>query len=415
MCFASESNRAAVSQMNLLNVQYSFNDSMEEETTYSSNSTFDIPTYLTSDYIEIVYLILTFIVGTPLNLYTFVKLFHQYYVTKSRILLLSLHLNTSDLMILFFFAFPKVCWLFTYQWLGGDFLCRLVKFAQVLSFSLSSNIIVCIGLDRLMSLLEPLQIRATASWKCKRMLTVAWVLALIISAPQIHVWTVFEPVPEWAQCVDIWIVWSYQNITSPEAETFKTAYKISHIIFIFWLPLTIVLFCYVVILKIVYNNMGDGQRIQIIRTRSSSSNNRRSSNSSGKRKTSVTEEHNPIIASLRYHSLNNRQNQYHHDRPTLRRNVDPLRVRRTKYHTLKITLLIVLAYIVFWLPYNILAVWSMADSAGYLEYVEKYLYFFYNLIAVNAVINPLIYSRFSFFLCTKKTQRTRANVRFMKT
>jgi hypothetical protein len=34
------------------------------------------------------------------------------------------------------------------QWYGGDFLCRSVKWGSVFAFCLTSNMIVCIALDR---------------------------------------------------------------------------------------------------------------------------------------------------------------------------------------------------------------------------------------------------------------------------
>lgn len=381
----------------------------------NSIESFTIPTHLTSDYIQIVYLILTFFIGCPLNLYTFVKLARQYYVTKSKILLLSLHLNISDLMILFFFAFPKICWLYTYRWLGGTLLCKMVKFAQVFSFALSSNVIVCIGLDRLISLLEPLQLRKSASTKCKRMLTMAWVLALVCSAPQIHIWLVFEPSPNWAQCVDMWTVWDYQNSASPTTDTVRLVYKIVHIMVIFWIPLCIILTCYTVILKIIYSKLGDDQQVQLIRNKSLSFNNHDSSNSSGRQNhecaTNVTKINPLKIEPLRCQSLNNRYRFV--QKSVFRRNVNQMRVRRTKYRTLKITVSIVTAYIVFWLPYNILAVWNIADIESYKIYVDRYLYIFYNLIAVNAVVNPVIYSRISFLLCRQTSPRSKANVRFV--
>ena len=72
--------------------------------------------------------------------------------TRARIFLLHINLNISDLLILLFHAFFRVCWLATYRWAGGVALCRSLKFLDNLGVAFSSNVIVCIGFDRLFSL-----------------------------------------------------------------------------------------------------------------------------------------------------------------------------------------------------------------------------------------------------------------------
>lgn len=334
---------------------------------------YDVPIYTTSDYIQIVYLILVFLVGVPLNLYTFVTLLKQYRVTKSHVLLLSLHLNICDLIILFFFDFAKICWLITYKWMAGRVACKLVQFAKVFSFALSSNVIVCIGLDRLFSVLYPLRIRSVASRRCKQMLGISWLVALICSSPQLYVWNLFEITPDFGQCTDIWIIWEHLNVTTPIAKKVKTVYQSLHLLFVFWLPLAIVLFSYLVILKAVQANLKNDQDVGLNRNKCS------------------------LDHSEKFSYCNNCNNVKYlntDDKPVLRRNFSQSRQKRDKYRTLKVTVGIVAAYVIFWLPYNVLVLWGIADRPSY-ESVENYVYFFSGLIAVNTVVNPLIYSRFT--------------------
>lgn len=337
---------------------------------------FQPPTHVTSDYIEVAYLSLIICIGVPLNLYAFVKLYIKYRTTKSRILLLSLHLNVSDLLILFFYAFVKVSWLLTYKWVGGETLCKIIKTIETLSVVSSSNIVVCIGLDRLFSLINPLQVRHNARFRCKLFLIVAWLFSLTCSAPQLYIWTIIQLAPDWAQCTDIWSVFDFAGKSTNETDTARTIYQILHLVFVFWLPLVIIFVCYIIIVRLVYINLSRDY------SGCASSNVSRTNSLESPR--SVRSQKSSFSFSIR--------NTNSDPSPLLRRNISRRRVRRMKYRSLKITVLIVLTYVVCWLPYNILSLWSILHYSSYVI-VEDYVYFCYGLVAVNAVINPFIYSR----------------------
>lgn len=231
------------------------------------------------------------------------------------------------------------------------------------------------------------------------MLLAAWLLAVCCSAPQLQVWTVSKPVPDWSQCTDVWTVWEYHNISSPVAEMVKTVYEVSQVVVLFWLPLIVVVICYVIVLKSIYKNLDDIQEFRLRRARSASFQNQTSFNNSGRRTAEPASrllQENRRYGSIRCQCTTRQQPQLN---PLLRRNISQMRVRRTKYRTLKIMVLIVTAYVAFWLPYNFLTVWHVVHIETYKLYVDRYLYIFYNLVAINAVVNPLIYSRLSFSFC----------------
>src|SRR5690242_2833373 len=56
-----------------------------------------------------------------------------------------------------------------------------------------------------------------------------------------------------------------------------------------------------------------------------------------------------------------------------------LRIRRRKYMTLRLTFILVGAYILCWLPYNVLDIWWAIDEASYAKF-ENYFYWMYSLI-----------------------------------
>lgn len=52
----------------------------------------------------------------------------------SRLDLLKRHLNYSDLLVIFVYVPSRACWLLTYDWRGGDLLCRVVKMMHTVAF-----------------------------------------------------------------------------------------------------------------------------------------------------------------------------------------------------------------------------------------------------------------------------------------
>uniref|UniRef100_A0AC34QA81 G-protein coupled receptors family 1 profile domain-containing protein n=1 Tax=Panagrolaimus sp. JU765 TaxID=591449 RepID=A0AC34QA81_9BILA len=108
-----------------------------------------------SDIVEIYILVVFFVIGAPLNLISFYKLLRSLRQCRTGSLtgrisinLLRLHLNMADLMTIFIYTTSQIGWLTTRQWLGGDLLCRIIKFFHTFVFYLVSFIIVCIAIDR---------------------------------------------------------------------------------------------------------------------------------------------------------------------------------------------------------------------------------------------------------------------------
>ena len=66
----------------------------------------------------------------------------------SRLNQLLLQLVVADLMVTFFMMPLEIIWAATVSWWGGDFLCRLCSFFRIFGLFLSSNIVICISIDR---------------------------------------------------------------------------------------------------------------------------------------------------------------------------------------------------------------------------------------------------------------------------
>uniref|UniRef100_A0A915I7G2 G-protein coupled receptors family 1 profile domain-containing protein n=1 Tax=Romanomermis culicivorax TaxID=13658 RepID=A0A915I7G2_ROMCU len=70
--------------------------------------------------------------------------------------------------------------------------------------------------------------------------------------------------------------------------------------------------------------------------------------------------------------------------------INTSRARRSRKKAFKVSTLIIIAYTVCWLPYNVLAAWNIIDTDSYRK-IEDHVYWGYSLIALNTLINPLIY------------------------
>lgn len=103
---------------------------------------------------------------------------------KSRVNLLLMHLTIADLIVTFFMIPMEVMWRVTNQWRAGNVMCKLFMVIRAFGPYLSSNILVCITLDRYFVILYPLRISG-AMRRGKMMLTIAWVYSFICSFPQV--------------------------------------------------------------------------------------------------------------------------------------------------------------------------------------------------------------------------------------
>uniref|UniRef100_A0A183CWP0 G_PROTEIN_RECEP_F1_2 domain-containing protein n=1 Tax=Gongylonema pulchrum TaxID=637853 RepID=A0A183CWP0_9BILA len=90
-------------------------------------------------------------IGGPFNVICFgrsLRLYMNDRKQRNQILLLRLHLNIADLLTMFIYTPTQIIWMSTFQWYGGDLLCRICKFFYTFSFYLNSFVIAAIAVDR---------------------------------------------------------------------------------------------------------------------------------------------------------------------------------------------------------------------------------------------------------------------------
>lgn len=123
------------------------------------------------------------------NLSVFITLLRARH-RKSRISLLMSHLAAADLIVTFVMIPLEVAWRVTTKWLAGNFACKLFLFLRAFGLYLSSNVLVCISLDRYFAIIYPLKL-SDARRRGKLMLLFAWLNSLMCAYPQVRNCTVY--------------------------------------------------------------------------------------------------------------------------------------------------------------------------------------------------------------------------------
>lgn len=98
------------------------------------------------------------------------------------------HILTQPLLSLLFpyEVLPQLVWDAKGHLPGPDFLCRLVKYLQVLGMFASSYMIVAMTMDRHYAICFPLQAhRSSATQQWNNFIVLAWGLSLLLSVPQV--------------------------------------------------------------------------------------------------------------------------------------------------------------------------------------------------------------------------------------
>ncbi|XP_056278633.1 vasopressin V2 receptor-like isoform X2 [Pseudoliparis swirei] len=151
------------------------------------------------------------------------------------------NLCLADLAVALF----QLVWDVTGRFPGPDFLCRLVKYLQVLGMFGSSYMIVAMTVDRHYAICCPLLAHrsgATRNWNSS--IVLAWGLSLLLSLPQVFIFSRSEVAPGifecWGNFAESWGLKAYV--------TWMT-------LAVFILPVLIITVCQVRIFKEIQNNL----------------------------------------------------------------------------------------------------------------------------------------------------------------
>ncbi|KRX64474.1 Gonadotropin-releasing hormone II receptor [Trichinella sp. T9] len=277
---------------------------------------------------------------------------------SNRVFTLLLHLNIADLLVTFIHMPKEIGHTATVQWLGPDWLCRSTKYMDVFGIYLSSNLLICMCVDRFLAIVHPM-FSFRARQNVRNMLIASWIIAALTSSPQIFTFCLANhPLIDWySQCISA-ATGSCNLENSTQYVLFNT---ILNALEIYILPFTAIVFCYGGILWKILHEAKAG-------------------------KSAASEKGNEASSAF------------------LRRSSYFL-IRRAKNKTLRMTFLVVITFLICWTPYFIMVTLHFVDldfstggRLGQIELnpmVENFLYIF---AIFNSCVNPYLYGFCSFDL-----------------
>ncbi|XP_062257107.1 oxytocin receptor [Platichthys flesus] len=263
--------------------------------------------------------------------------------SQSRMYYFMKHLSIADLVVAIFQVLPQLIWDITFRFYGPDALCRLVKYVQVVGMFASTYMLVLMSVDRCLAICQPL--RSLHRRKDRFYVISSWILSLLFSVPQMFIFSLREVGSAGSGVYDCW-----GDFVKPwGAKAYITWISLT----IYIIPVAILSLCYGLISFKIWQNF----RLKTRREQ--------------------------CISLTPKSSKGN----------TLARVSSVKLISKAKITTVKMTFVIVLAYIVCWTPFFSVQMWSAWDP----EAPREALPFIISMLlaSLNSCCNPWIYMCFA--------------------
>ncbi|XP_073707808.1 oxytocin receptor [Garra rufa] len=289
--------------------------------------------------IEIALLSVIFLSASTLNFGLLLVLWKKRQ-QMSRMRVFVTHLCLADLVVAFFQVCPQLLWDITDRFIGPDLVCRLVKYLQVVGMFASTYMIVVMTVDRYQAICNPMVTfqRRRARWNLP--VCVAWLVSFVFSVPQLFIFSRVQIAPGvydcWAEFIQPWGPKAYVTWTT---------------LVIFLVPIVTVTVCQVRICRALQINL-------YLKTQQ-----QQKGDDDG------------------------------HPHPLSSRTSNVASVSKSRIKTVKMTVVIVLAYTVCWAPFFTVQLWSVWDTDAPTETATFTILML--LASLNSVANPCIYLLFT--------------------
>ncbi|XP_060487618.1 oxytocin receptor [Panthera onca] len=273
----------------------------------------------------------------------------------SRLFFFMKHLSIADLVVAVFQVLPQLLWDITFRFYGPDLLCRLVKYLQVVGMFASTYLLLLMSLDRCLAICQPL--RALRRRADRLAVLATWLGCLVASAPQVHIFSLREVADGvfdcWAVFIQPW---------GPKA--YITWITLS----VYIVPVIVLAVCYGLISFKIWQNLR-------LKTAAAAA--------------AEGQEGAAAAGSA--------------GRAALARVSSVKLISKAKIRTVKMTFIIVLAFIVCWTPFFFVQMWSVWDANAPKEASAFIIAML--LASLNSCCNPWIYMLFTGHLFQELVQR----------
>ncbi|XP_070543233.1 gonadotropin-releasing hormone receptor-like [Ptychodera flava] len=258
---------------------------------------------------------------------------------KSTINTLILHLAIADLTVTFTLMLSNAVWYGTVKWLGGNFLCKIVKFLVMFGLYLSTFIMVAISIDRYIAIIHPFS-RNQGPRRVRIMIIVSYIASAFFSIPQVLIFRVVERAPDFSQClVDGFYTADWQ----------EQLYIMLVFLVTYAFPLVIMIGAYLAIFILINKKSSEKDDIDKL-------------------------------------------SQIRHTRSMV--------FLKAKVRTLRMAVLIVLAFIINWTPFNVMIIWYMFFDYRVIPHVAFEVAWLFGMS--NSMLNPLVYGISNLRFCRKR-------------
>ncbi|XP_059800285.1 oxytocin receptor [Hypanus sabinus] len=252
----------------------------------------------------------------------------------SRIYFFVKHLSIADLVVAIFQVLPQLIWDITFRFYAPDFLCRAVKYLQVVGMFASTYLLIVMSIDRCMTICQPL--KSLHQNSNRFFVILSWAISLLFSLPQAFIFSLRRMDSGAYDCWGVFVQpWG--------AKAYITWITLS----VYIIPVILLIICYSLISFKIWQNVK-------LKTR---------------KEAKVSKER--VMSRVSSVKI----------------------ISRAKIRTVKMTFVIVLAYIVCWTPFFIVQMWNAWDQKAPHENIAFVITML--LASLNSCCNPWIYMFFT--------------------
>ena len=246
-----------------------------------------------------------------------------------------MHLSIADLLVATFNILPQLLWEITVWWQAGDFICRFVKFMQVFVMYLSTYILVLTALDRRRAICNPLSSHTWTFRLVHLSVGCVYIFSAALSIPQAIIFKYQEVAPGssikscWVHFDPLWTL-----------EFYITAFTA----LIYILPLLILVYSYGSIYYTIFRRHKCSKDLGNNNTRGRQVNEVQGLQQKGIRLKGLDLDNDHVTESM------------------VPRSSSFAGLTRAKIKTVRLTFVIIAAYIACWSPFFISQLWWLYDS-----------------------------------------------------